>query len=67
LMPFSVSAASNNHTAPGTPGSANCVGQTNAYLAQAFAQDGYAGLGNVADVFGLSVKEVKAIVSAYCA
>jgi len=55
-------------TAPGTPGSPNCQGQTMAYLAQA-SKDVYdaPGIGNLASTVGLSVKEVHAVVDAYCA
>jgi hypothetical protein len=60
--------ASAKQTEPGVPGQPNCVGQTNAYLAQAF-KDGFGapGLGNVADLTGLTVPEVHAIVEAFCA
>lgn len=60
-------AGSDNHTAPGDPGAKNCAGQTTAFLAQAGAELGAPGIGNLADLAGLSVKEVKAIVAAYCA
>ena len=60
-------AASPNQAAPGTPGDANCVGQTMAYLAQGNVSPGVTGIGNVANLYSLSVKEVKAIVVAYCA
>ncbi len=54
--------------APGTPGEANCVGQTTAFAAQA-SKDllGEPGLGNLADFSELSVKEVRAVVQAFCA
>jgi len=53
---------------PPTPGEPNCVGQTTAYLAQAFKEEfGEPGLGNVADFAGLSVKEVRTAVQEYCA
>ncbi len=62
------SAAPGDHTAPGTPGAANCKGQTVAYLAQAgknfdLAFRGIGGLGNAA---GLSTKQIMAVVDAYC-
>lgn len=61
-------AGSPNHAAPGTPGEKNCVGQTMAYLAQASAEVYDApGIGNLADVAGLSVQEVKQIVEDFCA
>lgn len=57
--------------APGTPGDKNCVGQTMVFLAQAskngLADEGYRGIGGIARGAELSVKEVKAIVDAYCA
>ena len=61
-------AASDNHVLPGTPGDKNCVGQTMAYVAQgnvsAFPGPG---IGNAARQAGLTVKEVNAIIEAYCA
>jgi hypothetical protein len=62
-------AGSDNHTEPGTPGDANCTGQTVAFLAQAGASLDPAvhGIGGIADLNELSVKEVKAIVAAFCA
>ena len=59
-------AASPNQAAPGTPGDANCVGQTMAWLAQVGTSVGLQGIGHVAPFFG-GVKELKAIVEAYCA
>lgn len=59
--------AADNHSQPGTPGTSNCVGQTNAYLAQAYKANGAPGLGNVGSLFGLSVQQIQAIVQAYCA
>ena len=60
-------AASDNHADPGTPGTKNCVGQTNAYLAQVGQSIGINGIGGIAAANGLTVKEVQAIVQAYCA
>lgn len=60
-------AASPNQALPGTPGTANCVGQTMSYLAQALSGSGITGIGNLAVAANLSVKEIKAIVEAYCA
>ena len=60
-------AASENQAEPGVPGDPNCVGQTMAYLAQVGTESGIHGIGGIADAFDLSVKEVKAIVSEYCA
>ena len=54
--------------APGTPGDANCVGQSTAFLAQASKELlGEPGLGNLARASGFSVKEVHAVVQAFCA
>jgi hypothetical protein len=66
-LPFagSIFAGSPNHAAPGTPGDANCVGQTTAALAQGL--DGETGIGNVAAANNLSVKEVKQLIQDYCA
>ena len=59
-------AASPNQATPGTPGDNNCVGQTTAYLAQVGASVDIHGIGGLAKFADLSVKEVKAIVVAYC-
>ena len=59
-------AGSDNHTAPGTPGTPNCVGQSMAYLAQVGASVGIHGIGNLADASNLSVQEVHTLVEAYC-
>lgn len=58
--------AADNHAAPGTPGDANCKGQTTAYLAQVLKDAGAPGIGGVASLTGLTVKEIKAIVDTYC-
>lgn len=52
----------------GTPGEANCVGETTAFLAQAAKASGVIppGLGNLADFNNLSVKDLKAVIDAYC-
>lgn len=60
-------AASDNHVAPGTPGAANCVGQTNAYLAQAGQAEGIHGIGGIAKASGYTTQEVETIVQEYCA
>ena len=61
-------AGSDNHVTPGTPGTPNCVGQTMAYLAQLGPRaDAPGGIGNLPDLTGLSVKEIKAIAEEYCA
>ena len=54
-------AGSDNQLAPGTPGEANCAGQTRAYVTQ----------GNFNDIIGLgnqtaSMKEVQRLVNLYC-
>ena len=54
-------------TTPGTPGDANCQGQHMALIAQALKGGGAPGIGNVSDLTGYSVKEIKAMVAAYCA
>ena len=57
-------------TEPGTPGEANCKGQTIAYLAQFGKTDPlperFRGLGGIAKAAGLTVKEVHAVVEDYC-
>ena len=71
LMPFAAAGASDRHLEPGTPGDKNCKGQTNAFIAQLAGQFEDApfnpGLGNIARFAGLSVKEVQALVDAFCA
>jgi hypothetical protein len=62
-------AESDNHLTPGTPGEPNCVGQTMAFWAQAaknFDLDAQPGVGNFADLFGLSNKELKALAQTFC-
>ena len=54
-------AGSDNQLAPGTPGEANCAGQTRAYVTQ----------GNFNDIIGLgnqtaSMKDVQRLVNLYC-
>ena len=62
------SAGSNIHTNGGVAGATNCVGQTEAFVAQGnFNTPGTVGIGNVASVFGVSVKQVQAGVQSYCA
>jgi hypothetical protein len=56
---------------PGTPGDANCLGQTMAWAAQYAKGPGdindiNPGIGNWADFAGLSNQELKANVEAYC-
>ena len=66
-MVGTASAGSPKHTEPGVPGTANCVGQTMAYLAQLGSEADVHGLGNLAEALGASVQEIKAIVAEYCA
>jgi hypothetical protein len=51
---------------PGTPGEKNCVGQTNAWLAQAGQSLGINGYANVAAFSGVTVQQLQAEVQAYC-
>jgi hypothetical protein len=53
---------------PGTPGDANCLGQTMAWAAEYVKGTGgiNPGIGNWADFAGLSNQELKANVEAYC-
>jgi hypothetical protein len=56
------------HSTPGTPGAANCHGQTMAYLNEAFKTTYQVnGIGNISDFTGLTVPQIQAIVAAYCA
>ena len=66
LAATSAAAFAATQDTPGTPGDKNCAGQSMAYLAQG-NETGARGIGNVASVTGLSVKEIKALVEAYCA
>ncbi len=50
----------------GTPGEANCVGQTTAFLAQAGQEEGIKGFAGAADAGGFSVKEAKQLVREVC-
>ena len=58
-----------SHDLPGTPGDKNCVGQSNAYLAQVGVAVGavHPGLGGLAALVNLSVQEIQAVVQAFCA
>ncbi len=65
-----VLAASPNHVDPGTPGDANCHGQSVAYAAQLAANLGIPdanGVGGIAGALGVSVQEIQAELDAYCA
>jgi hypothetical protein len=62
-------AASVPQSTPGTPGAANCFGQTTAYVTQG-NPTGFLtakGIGNVAAVNGATVKDVNAQIAAFCA
>jgi len=62
------SAGSPIHTAAGVPGTANCVGLTAAFVSQGnFNTPGTFGLGNVASLGGISVKQAQAEIQSYCA
>ena len=64
------SARAADHSETGVPGEANCRGQTIAFLAQ-YAKSqmvsGFEGIGGIARAAGLSVGEVQAVVSEFCA
>jgi len=55
------------HDTPGTPGTPNCQGQTIAYLNQAGKSVGVHGLGNIADVTGMTVQQLHDLVETFCA
>lgn len=54
-------AGSDNQASPGTPGEANCAGQTRAFVTQGNF-NGIIGLGNSA----IPVKDVQFLVNFYC-
>ena len=62
--------ANDKHLTPGTPGEANCRGQSTAYLAQAskngFLPEGFRGLGGVSRATGLTVQEIHDAVEVFC-
>ena len=61
-------AIAGGHTAPGTPGTANCHGQTMAFLNETFKTTFQVnGIGNIADFANLTVQQVQDIVDAFCA
>jgi hypothetical protein len=67
--PATAHAASVQQSTPGTPGAANCFGQTTAYVTQG-NPTGFLtanGIGNVAAVNGATVKDVNNLIAAYCA
>jgi hypothetical protein len=61
------SATSDNHTAPGTPETKNCAGQTVAFIAQIGAESGVHGLADAGNAVGLTVKEIHVLIGQYCA
>ena len=69
LFASTAQAGSDKHSVPGTPGAANCHGQTFAYLAQLdLGLPGeHPGIGGILDVTGLTREELNDIVDAYCA
>jgi hypothetical protein len=52
---------------PGTIETANCSGQTTAFIAQIGAEGGIHGVAGVADAFGFTVQEIHALIDNYCA
>ncbi|MHB8643331.1 MAG: hypothetical protein ACYDA3_10650 [Gaiellaceae bacterium] len=62
-------AIAGGHTAPGTPGTASCQGQTMAYLNEAFKTTYQVnGIGNIADFANeVTVQQVQDVVDAFCA
>ncbi len=60
-----------DHSTPGTPGAANCHGQTAAYVAQAakngLIDEAYHGIGGVGRASGMSAADWQAIIDQYCA
>ncbi len=68
------SLANDKHLLPGTPGDANCKGQTTAFAAQfgknyGLAYRGFAAAAGAGDVAGepLTVQELHALIDAFCA
>jgi hypothetical protein len=66
--------ANDKHLLPGTPGDANCKGQTTAFAAQfgknyGLAYRGFAAAAGAGDVAGepLTVQELHALIDAFCA
>jgi hypothetical protein len=57
--------AANDHSKPGTPGTANCLGQSTAYIAQ--GAHGFRGIGNLDSVWPAeTVKQLKAEIRDFC-
>ncbi len=65
VTPLVASAGSPNHVDIGTPGTANCKGQTAAWVAQGNFLPG-SGLGNVTADGGFTVKQLMAAIDAFC-
>ena len=56
------------HSTLDTPGTANCKGQTMAFLNEFFKTTSQVnGIGNISDFGGLTVPEIQAVVDAFCA
>ena len=59
-----------DHSLPGTPGTNNCRGQTEAYLAQAakngIIDEAYHGIGGVGRWSDMTVAQWQAVVVQYC-
>jgi hypothetical protein len=69
-LPATAQAVSENHAAPGTPGTKNCRGQSMAHLAQlgkGAGVEGANGVGNLARFLGMSPAELGRAVDVYCA
>ncbi len=73
LMGSTVGAFAAGPSMPGTPGDANCQGQTTAFLAQFVKNSGgeppeevRPGFGNLAKIIGLSNQELRQIVVDFC-
>jgi hypothetical protein len=62
-----VPATAASQTEPGTPETANCSGQTTAFIAQIGAEAEIHGVAGVAHAFGFTVQEVHALIDNYCA
>jgi hypothetical protein len=59
-----------DHTVPGTPGEANCVGQSNAFVAQAskngIVPEGFNGVGGILRFNGRTPQEQMDVVRTIC-
>jgi hypothetical protein len=62
-------AAFADQSTPGTPGTTECRGQTEAYVAQGNPIPGVSatGIGNVAKANAISVTQLNAAIAAFCA